>query len=430
MDLKKYLDYSSLLELNDMKNYLDLVQKIDKNRLYSHIYNLQGIKHPIVAPETLVKAHEYIKSEFENIGFDVIEEEFKVEGFDIPFKNIVAKLDLSNGTAGEVIISGHHDTVFNAPGADDNASACAIVIETARVMYENQSRFKGNYRFVTFDLEESNPTVEKAVWELGKKFGVRDKNIFTQLSYKKNFDTLLPYIYKINRKAGRETLRLKLKETKLDEKERDFYNSILDYYSDVFKNDEWLGISALLGSTHYVTQAKIQGRKIKGLINLDTVGYTTDRKNSQIYPKGIPIKLLELLTRPILTSIPFLSKKFKTSGVKDATVGDFASLLVDVNSTLEADLFIKNAKHVNLKVAGIYTGLDYANMTIKMPDLLRSDHAPFWRDNIPAIFISDSANFRYPHYHTGSDTIDKLDFVFMKKIAQTSLLTLIAMAEE
>ena len=69
-------------------------------------------------------------------------------------------------------------------------------------------------------------------------------------------------------------------------------------------------------------------------------------------------------------------------------------------------------------------------MAIKMPDLLRSDHAPFWRENIHAIFISDSANFRCPHYHTGSDTIDKIDFVFMKKIAQTSLLTLIAMAEE
>lgn len=83
-----------------------------------------------------------------------------------------------------------------------------------------------------------------------------------------------------------------------------------------------------------------------------------------------------------------------------------------------------------MKVAAIYTGMNHADISIKTPDLSRSDHAPFWRENIPAIFISDSANFRYPHYHTGSDTVDQLDFDFMEKIAQTSLLTLIAMAEE
>ncbi|NOY08995.1 MAG: Zn-dependent exopeptidase M28 [Spirochaetes bacterium] len=31
-------------------------------------------------------------------------------------------------------VTGHHDTVFNAPGANDNASACAIIIETARII--------------------------------------------------------------------------------------------------------------------------------------------------------------------------------------------------------------------------------------------------------------------------------------------------------
>ena len=91
---------------------------------------------------------------------------------------------------------------------------------------------------------------------------------------------------------------------------------------------------------------------------------------------------------------------------------------------------MRNAKQVNLKVAAIYTGIDYDDLSINMPDLLRSDHGPFWREKIPAIFISDSANFRCPHYHTGSDTIEHVDFDFVKKVAQASLLTMIAMAEE
>lgn len=179
-----------------------------------------------------------------------------------------------------------------------------------------------------------------------------------------------------------------------------------------------------------MTQAKAQGRKIKGLINIDTVGYTSTKKNSQTYPKGIPVNMLKLISKPILKSIPFLTKNFKTTGVKNVTVGDFASLLVDVNSTSEADLFMKKAKLVNLKVAAIYTGMDYATIHVKMHDLLRADHAPFWRDNIHAIFISDSANFRCPHYHTESDTIEHVNFEFVKKVAQASLLTMINMAEE
>jgi len=416
--------------MKKMSNYFELVEKIDENRLYSHIYNLQGIKHPIVAREALIDAYKYIITEFEKIGIEVIEEDFEIDGFDIPFKNIIGKLDLSNGTAGEVIISGHHDTVFNAPGANDNASAVAILIETARIMYENQRLFRGNYRFVSFDLEEGNPTFQKDLWDLGKKYGITEKNTFTKLEYKKNYEKLFPVIYKSRNRASIESLRQKVKETRLSENERGFYNSLADYYSIFYKSEEWVGHLALLGSSHYVSQAKSQGRKIKGLINIDTVGYTTDKKNSQTYPEGIPVNLLKLITKPILKSIPFLSKNFKTTGVKDVTVGDFASLLVDINSTTEADLFMKNAKQVNLKVAAIYTEMDYTDIHEKMHDLLRADHAPFWREDIHAIFISDSANFRFPHYHTGSDTIEHVDFDFVKKIAQASLLTLIAMAEE
>jgi len=58
-------------------------------------------------------------------------------------------------------------------------------------------------------------------------------------------------------------------------------------------------------------------------------------------------------------------------------------------------------------------------------DLLRSDHGPFWRENIPALMITDTANFRYPYYHTEADTIDKLDFDFIKKVTQATIATVV-----
>ena len=48
-------------------------------------------------------------------------------------------------------------------------------------------------------------------------------------------------------------------------------------------------------------------------------------------------------------------------------------------------------------------------LPIAPPDLLRSDHAPFLAINVPAVILSDTANFRSPHYHQPSDTIETLD---------------------
>jgi hypothetical protein len=39
-----------------------------------------------------------------------------------------------------------------------------------------------------------------------------------------------------------------------------------------------------------------------------------------------------------------------------------------------------------------------------------SDHWSFSRQNYPALMITDTAPFRYPHYHTPHDTPDKIDY--------------------
>jgi Zn-dependent M28 family amino/carboxypeptidase len=62
-------------------------------------------------------------------------------------------------------------------------------------------------------------------------------------------------------------------------------------------------------------------------------------------------------------------------------------------------------------------------MASGMRDLLRSDHAPFWRQGIPGLFLTDTADFRYPHYHTPADTIDKVDFNFLTKICKAIVAT-------
>jgi hypothetical protein len=43
------------------------------------------------------------------------------------------------------------------------------------------------------------------------------------------------------------------------------------------------------------------------------------------------------------------------------------------------------------------------------PDLLRSDHAPFLFAGQPALILTDTSNFRNPHYHQPSDTVETID---------------------
>jgi hypothetical protein len=43
-------------------------------------------------------------------------------------------------------------------------------------------------------------------------------------------------------------------------------------------------------------------------------------------------------------------------------------------------------------------------------DAGRSDHWAYWQQGWPALMVTDTANFRYPHYHTPADTPDKIDY--------------------
>ncbi|MEX0714827.1 MAG: M28 family peptidase [Pirellulales bacterium] len=39
-----------------------------------------------------------------------------------------------------------------------------------------------------------------------------------------------------------------------------------------------------------------------------------------------------------------------------------------------------------------------------------SDHWSFWQEGYPGLMVTDTAPFRYPHYHTAQDTPDKVDY--------------------
>jgi len=119
--------------------------------------------------------------------------------------------------------------------------------------------------------------------------------------------------------------------------------------------------------------------------------------------------------------------QFPSYKIDDPTIGNFVSIVSDQQSIPLGQKFFQatQSDHIDLQSLFVAVPLPYDQIYANMYDLLRSDHTPFWKVNIPALMITDGANFRTPYYHTPGDTIDKLDFDFMTKIAKTTLQTVL-----
>ena len=50
--------------------------------------------------------------------------------------------------------------------------------------------------------------------------------------------------------------------------------------------------------------------------------------------------------------------------------------------------------------------------------IICSGHWSFWRAGYPAIMVTDTAMFRYPHYHEREDTVDKIDFDRLARVVR------------
>jgi len=212
------------------------------------------------------------------------------------WRNIIVEIPGSQTPSEVLVISAHVDAVVRAPGADDDGSGAAVLLEVARVLKDRPAR--RTIRFIFFNLEE-------------------------------------------------------------------------------------LG---LIGSRHYVSQQAAlwnEGKeKIIGMVSLDAVGYFSEAPNSQKSP------------------LPPIPGRFEPR-----TTGDFIALVTvsgaaDFNKALEAG--------IKTGAPGLET-FRFDVLPVPIPDILRSDHAPFLAQGIPAVMMTDTANFRSPHYHTPTDTIDTID---------------------
>ena len=139
-----------------------------------------------------------------------------------------------------------------------------------------------------------------------------------------------------------------------------------------------------MGSLVYARRCKQRGEQIVGMLSLETIGYYSDEKDSQQYP------------------FPF-SMLYPSTGNFIAFVGNMGSrgLVHDVvRSFREHTQFPSEG----LAAPGGITGVGW------------SDHWSFWKQGYPALMVTDTAPFRYRHYHLDSDTPDKVVYDHMARV--------------
>lgn len=98
----------------------------------------------------LEAAADFVTRSFEAAGYTVTFQPYEVKGR--TYRNIIAERRGTEEPDRILILGAHYDTVEGSPGADDNASGVAVLLELARLHAETQ--FRKTVRFVAFTLEE------------------------------------------------------------------------------------------------------------------------------------------------------------------------------------------------------------------------------------------------------------------------------------
>jgi peptidase M28-like protein len=108
-----------------------------------------GPRTPL-SPGSLVRAANYITSAFEDTGLSVKEQNYQY--YDQRVTNLLATAPASAGASAYYVVGANYDTVPSTSGADDNASAVAVMLELAGRV--RQTRLQAPVLFAAFTLEE------------------------------------------------------------------------------------------------------------------------------------------------------------------------------------------------------------------------------------------------------------------------------------
>ncbi|NMF85734.1 M28 family peptidase [Nodosilinea sp. P-1105] len=266
-----------------------------QTRLTRHLEQLSRDRDPYFASAHHFFVQQYIQQQFAQWG-TVESHAFTVQGR--THHNWILDLPGRQPDRPLILVGAHYDSVPGSPGADDNATGVAALLEIGRALAQQPGR--SPVRLVAFDLEESG----------------------------------------------------------------------------------------LVGSRCYVQHLHQRQTPLGLMLSLEMLGYCCHQPHSQRYPPG-------------------LAYLYPHQGNYIAQIGPWSAIPTMVQLWW------------GFRQAGVRSQwLPMIRRGHIVPDSRRSDHAPFWDLDYPAIMVTDTADLRNPHYHQPTDTIDTLDLAFFTGVCQ------------
>jgi hypothetical protein len=264
-------------------------------RLRRHINAIASAPHNIDHFDNLERAARYIEGELRAAGSDPVAQAFAVDGKRVRNIEIAIEPAGTGSLPGTLVVGAHYDSYGDAPGANDNGTGAAAVIELVRLLADLRGRSQRKIRLVLFVNEEP------------------------------------PY----------------------------------------FQTTD-------MGSHRYARLLAQQGEPLVGMVSLETIGCFIDRAGSQHYPA--PFGSLYPSTGNFVAFVGMLESR------------DFVRSLIRSFRT-----------HTQFpSIGGVAPSF--------IPGIAWSDHWSFAQFGFPAAVLTDTAPFRYAHYHATTDTPDKVDY--------------------
>lgn len=120
--------------------------------LRQHVDRLAGLIGPrtLSKPKTIQATIGYIEGQWSEMGYSSERECYDADGDEAT--NLIVETAGSKRADEIVLLGAHYDTVYCTPGADDNASAVAVLLEVSRLLRDHQG--KRTARYVGFACEE------------------------------------------------------------------------------------------------------------------------------------------------------------------------------------------------------------------------------------------------------------------------------------
>ncbi|OHE59269.1 MAG: hypothetical protein A2Z47_07795 [Thermodesulfovibrio sp. RBG_19FT_COMBO_42_12] len=130
-----------------------IVSEVSIERLKNYIKSVEGLRHGWENYDALEEKAGFIEETLRSFNL-------KVGNQDVPFhgrtyRNIIATTEGIDKEKDWILLGAHYDAAWGSPGADDNASGVAVLLEAANIL--SKKKFNRTIQFVAFTLEEPQP---------------------------------------------------------------------------------------------------------------------------------------------------------------------------------------------------------------------------------------------------------------------------------